>query len=198
MNRAQIGRVMIGFGVLLVLAGVIGLLTGGSEEEPVAAPSAQTTEPPTTTPPATDPSSTTTTAQTPTTTSSSTTISSSTTTTTLPPEAVDDFVLAFREALEADDLDFAFSRLHPAVIEAYGEDLCRAWTEREILALDEYQTTGPFSELGETTVNLPDGAVPVAELFEVPISFVFQGQFFEDNASFAREDGLIYWLGNCR
>jgi hypothetical protein len=197
MNRAQIGRVMIGFGVILVLVGVVGLLTGGSEDESVAAPSTQTTEPPATTPPATDSPSTTTTAQPQTTTSSSTTLPT-TTTTTLPPESIDDFVVAFREALDADDLDFVFSRLHPAVIEDYGQDLCRTWTEREILALEEYQITAPYSELGETTMNLPGGAVPVDELFRVPISFVFQGQFFEDNASYAREAGVVYWLGNCR
>jgi hypothetical protein len=188
---------MIGFGVILVLVGVVGLLTGGSEDESVAVPSTQTTEPPATTPPATDSPSTTTTAQPQTTTSSSTTLPT-TTTTTLPPESIDDFVLAFREALDADDLDFVFSRLHPAVIEDYGQDLCRTWTEREILALEEYQITAPYSELGETTMNLPGGAVPVDELFEVPISFVFQGQFFEDNASYAREAGVVYWLGNCR
>lgn len=197
MNRVMAGRVMIRFGAVLLVIGVIGLFMGGTDDEPVAGASIGTTQPSTTAPSTTDIPSTTTTAQPQTTTTSSTT-SSTTTTTTLPPESIDDFVVAFREALDADDLDFVFSRLHPAVIEDYGEDLCRTWTEREILALEEYQITAPYSELGETTMNLPGGAVPVDELFRVPISFVFQGQFFVDNASYAREAGVVYWLGNCR
>ena len=198
MNRVIAGRVMIGFGAVLLVIGVIGLLMGGTDDEPVAGASTGTTQPPTTAPSTTDLPSTATPEPAPTTTSSSTTTLPTTTTTTRPPESIDDFVLAFREALDANDLDFVFSQLHPAVIEDYGEDLCRTWTEREILALEEYRITAPYSELGETTMNLPGGAVLVDELFEVPISFVFQDQFFEDNASYAREAGVVYWLGNCR
>lgn len=198
MSRALIGRIMIVFGVLLVAFGVIGLFMGGADDEPVAGPSVDTTEAPSVTSPTTDPPSTTTTAAVPPSTSTSTTTAPTTTTTTVPPETVEGFVVAFGTALDADDLDFVFSRLHPAVIDAYGEDLCLAWTEREILALENYQMTGTHTELGRSTVDLPGGAVPVEELFEVPISFVFQGSSFEDTASYAREDGIVFWLGNCR
>lgn len=186
-------------GVALVVFGVVGWVLSGSDEEgspeaPLAVATTVTTTTPvtddsvatlddfeldltptsTTTPPVTDGS-----APTP-------------TSTPVLEETIEEFVGAFAAATEADDFEFVWSRMHPAVIErADGDEaLCRAWVEREILALSDYQL-----------LDVIDGPAPLGEIpdvFTAAISFTFEGESFDGLGQYAVVDGRFTWLGLCR
>ncbi len=107
-------------------------------------------------------------------------------------ETIEEFVSAFAAATEADDFDFVWSRMHPAVIErADGDEaLCRAWVEREILALSDYEL-----------LDVIDGPAPLGEVpdvFTAAISFTFGGESFDGIGQYAAVDGRFTWLGLCR
>jgi hypothetical protein len=107
-------------------------------------------------------------------------------------ETLEEFVAAFGGATDADDFDFLWSRIHPAVIERAGgdEELCRAWVEREILALGDYRL-----------LEVVDGPVPFGELenvYTVAISFTFEGESFDGIGQYVAVDGRFLWLGQCR
>lgn len=107
-------------------------------------------------------------------------------------ETIEEFVAAFGAATEAGDFDFVWSRMHPAVIDrADGdEELCRAWVEREILALSDY-------ELGEV-IEGPVAFGELEDVFTVAITFTFEGEPFDGIGQYAVVDGRFLWLGQCR
>jgi hypothetical protein len=182
MRRRLLGLLSTGSGATLFLVGL--LMLGGSEEPPpttttlIAAPTTVTTLAPTTT-------------TTPTTTAPATT-------TTIPPETLEAFVAAYRAALDSDDVEFLFARLHPKVIETQGGDFCRAWVEREVIVLDNYQIVGEISGPADQMVPAPDGSqFAIADTFSTTVSFTIQGESFESEAGFALVDSVMYWLGTC-
>lgn len=192
-----IGPILTGVGVLLIVGGFL----GGGGAEPAAADTS-TTEPSTTTSTVRETTTTAAPATTTTTTAPVETTTSTTepptTTTTVAPETVEEFVEAFSTALESGDREFVGDRLHPIIYEGWGEDLCAAWIDREIMTLSDYTlvevTSGPL----DATVSTPNGSVPVADVFTSDVTFTFQGQSFESVGSFALLEGLMYWLGQCR
>jgi hypothetical protein len=194
--RRWIGPILTGLGVLLIAAG---FLAGGGTEP--AAAGTSTTEPSTTTSTVADttttvaPVATTTTSPVETTTS---TTEPPTTTTTVATETVEEFVEAFSAALESGDREFVGDRLHPVVYEGWGEDLCGAWIDREIMTLSDYTLVQVTSGPGDATVTTPNGSVSVANVSAADVTFSFQGQSFESVGSFASIDGIMYWLGQCR
>ncbi len=135
-----------------------------------------------------------------TTTTASTTTSTAPTTTTLVlgASAIEVFVEDYRAALDNDDVAFLFDWLHPEVKDGYGSDLSREWVEREIAALESYELTGPLVGPSTATISTENGTFEVDDLYSGPISFVYQGAFFEGQAQFAVQGGSIYWLGICR
>lgn len=80
----------------------------------------------------------------------------------------------------------------------FGDDLCRDWIEREILALSEYMLTGAATIPEPRTLRVGDTEVPVGAYIEAPVSFVFQGQSFDSTATFVLRDGRLFWIGTCR
>lgn len=212
MGRRDLGKILLGAGALLIVVGLVGSLVGrtavpaeAAGELPQVIETTTTSGIPTTT-------ATTTTATTlppPTTTLSpppptsqattSTTRSSTTTTTTTlaPGQVIADFITAFGAAIAAEDVDWLFARLHPAMILGYGEDVCRGFIEDEILQLKEYTlrgaVTGPVAKTLETNV----GSVTVEGIYEAEITFVFQGQSFDADADFVL-NGETTWLATCR
>ncbi len=115
-----------------------------------------------------------------------------------PAGAIDGFVTSFVRALDEDDTGFLIDSLHPKVVEAYGQDLCSAWIEREIVTLEDYQLTG--DPVGPTTrrSDTPSGTVEISHTYEAPVSFTFGGRQFDSRAGFALAGGSVYWLGECR
>ena len=185
------------FGAVALSAGVIGLLVGGDGEQPspvaTAAPvtAAPATVPPTTLAPTT---------LAPTTTVVETTVApttappeATTTTTAAADQTVEEFFPDYVAAIESGDVDFLFDRLHPAVVEQFDPELCRAFIEREILALGNYQVTGDVTGPAPQDIG---GAT--YEVYSAPVSFDFQGESFEGTASFAVVDGEIRWFTTCR
>lgn len=186
MSTRWIGAAMMAVGAVLSVAGAIGLLFGDNREPATESTIATAVPEPSTT------TSITTTA--PTTTGAPSTTEASTTSTIVPsPADVDLFVGQFVAWIEAADTDALVGRLHPVVIDEYGQDLCRSFVEREILALENYRSTGP--------VTGPDasqfGSVDI-DVYRVPVAFTFQGGEFTSDAAFAFEDGVVYWFATCR
>jgi hypothetical protein len=112
---------------------------------------------------------------------------------------VEDFIVAYREALDGDDVEFLTARLHPRVVEAYSAETCRAWIEGEVVAIESYELVEVLSGPADQMFTDPEGSqFPIADTFTVTVSFTFQGEPFESEAQFALLDGLMYWLGTCR
>ena len=195
-------------GGVLAAAGVVLLLAGGSSD-PIAARSPSTSgatlagEAPAATDPPAPPSS-----------AVSTTVGKSVTSTTLPPttippttippttipavESFDAFLVLFRRALDGDDVEFLLARLHPQVAAAYGEELCRGFVAGEIVTLDQYQATGDLDGPTRRTLDAGGTSVTLDGVYDVDVSFTFQGQAFDRAATFVLEDGIWYWTGQCR
>lgn len=195
--KRWIGPILTGLGVVLIAAG---FLAGGGAEP--AAAGTSTTEPSTTSSTVLDTTTTTfapatTTTTTPVETTTSTT-EPATTTTTIAPETVEEFVEAFSAALESGDRAFIGDRLHPVVYEGWGEDLCAAWIDREIMALSDYTLVSVNSGPANASVSTPNGSVSVADVFAADVTYTYQGQAFDSGGSFALVDGAMYWLGQCR
>lgn len=143
------------------------------------------------------PTTTTTLAPTSTTTTTTTTVPATTTTTT-PPETLEEFVVAYRAALDSDDVAFLLDRLHPRILEIQGEEFCRAWVEREIIVLDNYQLAGEISGPADQMFPAPDGSqFAIADTFSTTVTFTIQGASFESPALFALVESEMFWLGTC-
>ena len=111
---------------------------------------------------------------------------------------VENFIVAYAAATESGDADFLAGRLLPELRDVYGEDLCRSWVEREILAVSDYQLIGEITGPLARTLTVADTVISVESYYEAPVSFVFQDTSFEAVATFATVDGETYWIGECR
>lgn len=109
-------------------------------------------------------------------------------------QTVEEFFVEHVEAIESGDVDFLVSRLHPVVLGMPSADLCRAFIEREILALGNYRIAGDVA--GPVSQEVAGSAVP--ELYSVPVTFEFQGQSFTGVATFAPVEAQMHWFTECR
>lgn len=198
-ERAWLGPGLMAAGVLLVVVALVGLFSSSGASTGVA--TASTIAPPTSSSPA--PTSTTepvlaTTATSTTAATTTTAPATTTTTTTTPAETPEDFAAAFAAALASGDVEFVWSRLHPAVREGWGEELCRAWVEREIMQLSAYTlvsvTGGPVAIRFDT----PAGRVTVSDVYDAVVRFQFQGEALSAEVDYALVGRQMHWLGQCR
>ncbi len=220
MQQRQVGFLLIGVGLILTVGAMFiggesdddtqttavseddSESTEGSDE---ATTTGSTTVAPSTTQasttsaaPTTTSATTTTTTAAPSTTQSPTTTTAAPTTTTLAHEvAISNFVEEFAAAIEANDVEWLLERLNGSMILGYGEAVCRAFIEDEILLLRQYQLTGPV--VGPVTKSLSTGVgeVSVENIYTVDTSFVFQGSPFDSRADFVMGDPIT-WLAICR
>jgi hypothetical protein len=198
MRDPRIGLGLIALGVVLVVVGLV--VRSGEDTDPVAAANATTVPattgpitaepPPTTVAPATATSAPTTTALATTTTARATTTVAPTTTTAAPDELIRAFIVQYAAATDSDDAEFLYSTMHPTVIAAGGEELCRNFVDAEIVLISDYQLIGPITG--------PVLLVGNVEAYQAEVSFSFQGQQFTDNAAYAVEDGSVRWFSTCR
>lgn len=179
---------MIG-GVVIAMAGVTGWAMSASDG-PDPGPSTTTTTPVTTTSEPTTSSSTTTTIAT---TTTSTTIPTTTTTTIDATSAIGSFVDMFTDAIGRQDTELLLETLHPAVINLFGEETCRAFIAEEILLLERYRLIG---EVRGPTPQVITGTT--VKMYRAPTAFVIQGQEFRSDAEFAFENGEVRWFAQCR
>jgi hypothetical protein len=112
-------------------------------------------------------------------------------------ETVEDFVLAFNDALSVGDLDFLFDRLHPAALEIGGVEACRAYIDTEFAAASALELTGAVT--GPETVSKPgpDGPIEVPDRYTAEVALTFQGQVFELVSEYALVDGEMHWFTPC-
>lgn len=116
----------------------------------------------------------------------------------MPAETVEEFISAFSAALANGDEPFVQDRLHPQVIEGYGEELCRAWVTREIMALSEYELVSVDDGPQTRTYAFTNGSQTVTDVFDATVSFNFSGQAFTDTTNVALVENKMHWLGQCR
>lgn len=192
-----LGPGLMAGGAVLVVVAVIGFVASGDG----GAESAAATTSPTTDSTATSSTSSTSSSTTSSTTTSSTTTTSTTTTTTtttIDLETAEEFAQAYAAALASGDVEFVWSRLHAAIKEGFGEDLCRAWVEREVMLLMDYVLIsvngGPLAK----QFAMPSGSVTVADVYDVTVSFMFQGEPFTADSDYAQVGTEMNWLGVCR
>ncbi len=90
------------------------------------------------------------------------------------------FVVAFNRATASGDTDWLYDHLAPAVIEAYGEDVCRSHVDDVIVEVRDLTVQGPvLGPIGqEVEVPRPGGSVVIdlTSLFSADITFVFGGE----------------------
>lgn len=186
-----IGLYTAAAGLVLTVVGAVALLLGVGSSAPTGAVSDLSL--------ITTTASTTSTSSTggPTIGTSSTTLPTPTAPFTKPPasvELIEGFLDAFVEAIDEGDASFLTETLHTLVPNQFGVEVCEGFIEREILALSDYRTTGSVVGPEQRTVL----GTSVTEFYEVPVSFVFQGQTFESLATFAVVDGRVMWFTECR
>lgn len=201
MGRRILGFTLIGLGAVSVVVGAVLLFGGGEDPEPP--PAAASTEATSMVTPTTRAS---------TTTELATTTASLDSTTTTPapaatqppstappvgPAEVAAFIVEFAAATEAGEAEFLFDRIHPVAIAASDAEVCREFVGREIVLIEDYRAAGPVTETARS-FTVGDGTVQVDPLFEVPVTFTFQGQKFPGTAMFAPVDGVVHWFTECR
>jgi hypothetical protein len=107
------------------------------------------------------------------------------------------FIAVFAQAIDDGDLEFVFSRLHPDIVGAFGEELCRSWVEEEILALAEYELDGAVSGPSTGSLDTPIGTLTFEARYTAPVTFLFGGQRFSVDADFIVVSGEVYFTGTC-
>lgn len=180
---------MILSGLLLFIVGLggrSGSETATASTSPTTATSTAST--PASTVPATSTSSATTTTAAPTTTT--------TTETPVPDETVDEFTEAFAAALEVQDLEFLFDRLHPTVIDRFGEASCRSHLAAEFSPMRDYRIVGTVTGPESREVETPTGTVTL-EVFDAEVAFSYLGQEFEATGTFSLVGGEMHWFATC-
>lgn len=191
MRKRSLGITLMVGGVVIALIGVVGWLRSGDRDPDTRTPTT-TTAATMTIDPATTSSSTSSTTTTVSTTTTSTTVPTTTTTTIDARPAIESFIDLFTDAIAREDTDFLLARLHPAVLDLFGEEACRAFISEEILLLEQYRLIGEV--MGPTPQVVADVRVDV---YRAPAAFVFQGQEFTSEAGFALEDGEVRWFTQC-
>lgn len=201
-NTRPLGVAIAGIGAVLAIVGLIGWVSSPGEPDDAAAPTTTTLRAPTTTVAAVTTTNAPPTTTAPTTTTSrsepATTTAPPTTTTIIGPAEIAAFVLEFAAALQSGDQAFIASRLHPEVVDGFGEELCSTWISNEIMTLSNYRLVdGPDGPIDQT-FETPDGARSISDAWSGRVAFTFQGEDFESEAGFAVLDGVVLWLGQCR
>jgi hypothetical protein len=102
------------------------------------------------------------------------------------------FIDDFSGWLADDDVSALVDSLHPFVIERGGVDACRAFVADQIVRFEDYTATG--EPIGPTPLRFPEGD---AEVWTVPVSFVYEGDRFDTEAVVSVESGAGEWFTEC-
>lgn len=111
------------------------------------------------------------------------------------PESFEDFYEVFDEALAAQDVEFLYDRLAPAVIERYGADQCRTYLDSlppQDLDLTIVDVAGPAA--WEWTTD--DVVTTVPDTYTVTLERTVDGETSEIEAHVVRDD-LVRWFTDC-
>lgn len=111
--------------------------------------------------------------------------------------AVSSLIVTLADSIDSGDTASVLALLHPAIVSAFGPELCRSWVEDEIMALEGYRANGDVSGPTTGSIETPSGLIEFEERYSVPVAFGFQGQQFEAIADFVVEGGEAYFTGTC-
>jgi hypothetical protein len=126
-----------------------------------------------------------------------TTTVADTTTTTVRDETPEAFITRLDEALRTGDVAFLSARLHPAVINRYGAEVCAAhletlqdtYTPRTVTG----DATGPASYDWKT-----DGmTTTIADIYSVPIEITTDAAPQRQEVHTTEVDGTFRWFSDC-
>jgi len=189
MERALIGRLMMGIGVLLVAVGLVTTLAGGSDSpEPVSQTSIRTET-------SAEPTTTTTAAAT--TTIAATTVTSTVApTTTTQAETAEEFLAAFNVAFDTGDARFLLARLNEAAIERYGPDQCAAYLagilpQSQGLSLMSIVGSGPWEYMTDNVTT------SLAGITAVEVDRVVNGETRINELHWQLVRGEFTWFTDC-
>ncbi|MEZ5246870.1 MAG: hypothetical protein R2707_17380 [Acidimicrobiales bacterium] len=170
MNRARIGQLLLVFGIVLVGAGVVGLLNGGDDSSVAAGP--VTTLPSTTLPPTTLPP------------------------TTAAVESAAEFFVVFKSAFDEGDVATLVQRLNEATLERYGADQCQTYVASVVgNGFDAMLTsTGDVAAWDYVT----DGVTTtLTDVIAADIERVVNGQTVPQTTHWQLVDGRYTWFTDC-
>lgn len=108
-----------------------------------------------------------------------------------------DFATGFTTAVQGGDVGWLLSRLHPAVIQRYGEEQCRAYVRASVidptLRLQVSGVTGP----GTWAWATDDRSTVVDEVYRVDAHRFLRGTETTGNLWLANVDGRLTWFADC-
>lgn len=174
--RTVLGGVFLVLGVGSLIAGLVGFVSGPGELAAEPRPSTSSTGESTTAPSESRPPS-----------ASASPIV----------ESPEEFVAAFTTAIQTNDVSFLLGRLHPRVLELYGQEACAAYVPSVInpdFELTIRESSGP--ETWEWVID--DVTSEIADSYAVEVSRMEGGQTLIQEIHVARRaEGDIGWFTDC-
>ncbi len=113
------------------------------------------------------------------------------------PETVASFVFRLDAALEAGDLDFAFSRLHPLAVSAAGQNVCRRYIDNDFAAATDIILAGDVVGPNTITKTVGEFTQRIRDHYTAQVTLTFAGEDFVLDAEFASIGGRMYWFSTC-
>ncbi len=111
-------------------------------------------------------------------------------------ETVDEFVAVFIEAFRTGDERFLQARLHPEVIELYGQDQCLARVtafEDATFDIGVESVTGP----AEWTWEVDEVATPIPDTYTITGTITREGEATPTEIHYSLVDGTLHWFTDC-
>ncbi len=113
------------------------------------------------------------------------------------PEDVETFFTVFNSSFVTQDADFLYNQLHPAVLDRYGADQCRAYLESVVttpLEIANFTVT----DFGTWVWERDGVSTTVPDTFTIEGVAIAQGESAETELHLAvRPDGSIGWFTDC-
>jgi hypothetical protein len=184
--------ILIGLGAVLGVVAVVGLVADLGAETTTSEPTAGEEADATTTTPA--PSTT----NAPTTEATTTSSSAATSTpTTVAPESAEAFLEQLAAAFRAGDVEFKMARLHPAVIERFGEDTCQTYLSSLPADPTAAFVVHSVSEPADYAWTTQDQTTNVPDTLTVAVTRTANGTAQEATIHLTAVDGELRWYTDC-
>ena len=206
MDRALLGKILVGLGLALAAVGVVGLTTGDDETAATTSPPASdppaTTVPASTVPSTAVPASTVPSTAVPASTVPSTTVPASTVPSTTVPvraateETVEEFFAVLKGAIDDGDAATILDRMNRATIDRYGIDQCEAYAA-SIAGVGLDATLVSTSELASWDYSTDDVTTTITGVVAVELEQVTNGQTVPTTAHWQLVDGRFTWFTDC-
>jgi hypothetical protein len=112
-------------------------------------------------------------------------------------ETPEEFLAALATAIREGDADFQLERLHPAVIERYGEDVCRADIAMRTDPTRAFEVTRVREELEPFDYASDGQSETIPETVVVEAQVTALGTTFPDELHLVEVDGEFRYFSDC-